>query len=414
MQKNKKLILLTYDFPFGRSEKTFLSYELLKLSENFDSIEIINQKKIYEESILNQNLKNIKINTEFSGRLTLTNYFIIFIKYVIFDRIFWSEIGSILFKRKFFKKLKMCVSEIILSFILFNYFMERKSNLDGLIFYSFWSNHSLISFFRLKNKLTNSKFVARALGSDLNGYLENDDYVPFKKIKFLELDKLILLGDYQKKKLENIPLNKKSIEISPLGIKLQKEIKTNNLNEDIVFLSCGNLIKIKNNFLMIDFLKRFSLKIGKKVNFILIGDGILKNKIELELLKSKNQINFKYYSYVENFVDFVKQSKTNFFLNFSSQEGMPFTVMETMSLGIPTIASNIDPNNFLVRENGYLFDLKNYNSSIEKIINEIQSDIHNKKLYFEKCKNSYNFINKNLDNTKCFNNFIKILMNFYL
>ena len=45
MQKNKKLILLTYDFPFGRSEKTFLSYELLKLSENFDSIEIINQKK---------------------------------------------------------------------------------------------------------------------------------------------------------------------------------------------------------------------------------------------------------------------------------------------------------------------------------------------------------------------------------
>ena len=53
-------------------------------------------------------------------------------------------------------------------------------------------------------KLSNSKFVARALGSDLNGYLENDDYVPFKKIKFLELDKLILLGDYQKKKLENI------------------------------------------------------------------------------------------------------------------------------------------------------------------------------------------------------------------
>ena len=59
-------------------------------------------------------------------------------------------------------------------------------------------------------------------------------------------------------------------------------------------------------------------------------------------------------------------------------------------------------------------DLKNYDSSIEKIIDEIQSDIENKKLYFEKCKNSYNFINKNLDNTKCFNNFIKILMNFYL
>ena len=222
------------------------------------------------------------------------------------------------------------------------------------------------------------------------------------------------MGIIKKKKLENIPLDKKNIEISPLGINLQKERKNNQLNKDIVFLSCGNLIEIKNNFLMIDFLKRFSLKIGKKIDYILIGDGILKKKIELELSKSKNQINFKHYSYVENFEDFIKQSETNFFLNFSSQEGMPFTVMETMSFGIPTIASNIDPNIYLVKNNGYLFDLKNYGTSIEKVIDEIQSDIQNKELYFEKCKNSYNFINKNLDNTKWCNNFMKILMNFYL
>ena len=44
MQKNKRLILFTYDYPFGKSEKTFIEYELSRLSNDFDKIEIINQK----------------------------------------------------------------------------------------------------------------------------------------------------------------------------------------------------------------------------------------------------------------------------------------------------------------------------------------------------------------------------------
>ena len=38
MQKNAEIILFTYDYPFGRSEKTFLEYELSQLSKDFDKI----------------------------------------------------------------------------------------------------------------------------------------------------------------------------------------------------------------------------------------------------------------------------------------------------------------------------------------------------------------------------------------
>ena len=44
MQKNTEIILFTYDYPFGKSEKTFIEYELSQLSKDFDKIEIINQK----------------------------------------------------------------------------------------------------------------------------------------------------------------------------------------------------------------------------------------------------------------------------------------------------------------------------------------------------------------------------------
>ena len=412
MQKNKDIILFTYDYPFGKSEKTFLEYELPKLSENFENIEIILQKKFSDESILDKKLKNIKINKEFANQTKLTKYFIILIKNIIFDKLFWKEFSYILFKKNFFKKLKMSLNEIILSYILYNYLKERKYKSKKKIFYSFWSNFTLLAFSKLKKNLENSVFISRALGSDLNGYIKNDNYVPYKKSKFSNLDKIILLGEYQKKRLDNLNLNSSNIKVCPLGVFKQKnKIENININQKLVFLSCGNLIEIKNHFLMIDFLERVAKKINNKVEFILIGDGHLKENIKSRLNNLNNLIDFKFYNYVENLVEFISANKIDFFLNFSSQEGMAFTIMESMSCGIPVIASDIDSNKYLVNNNGYLFDLENYKDSINEVINQIIFDIKESEPYLNKSKKSYNFINNNLHNEKCFNKFKEMINN---
>ena len=78
MQKNKDLIIFTYDYPFGISEKTFIDYEISKLSKDFKNIEIINQKTFRKNSILNSKNQNIKLNSNFSKKLNifyLTYYF---------------------------------------------------------------------------------------------------------------------------------------------------------------------------------------------------------------------------------------------------------------------------------------------------------------------------------------------------
>ncbi len=412
MQKNKDLILFTYDYPFGKSEKTFLEYELPKLSENFENIEIIFQKNFSNESILDKKLKNIKINKEFANQTKLTKYFTILIKNIIFDKMFWKEFFYILFKKNFFKKLKMSLNEIILSYILYNYLKGRKYKSNKKIFYSFWSNFTLLTFSKLKKNLENSVFISRALGSDLNGYIKNDNYVPYKKNKFSNLDKIILLGEYQRKMLDNLNLNSDNIKVCPLGVFKQKnKIENIDINQKLVFLSCGNLIEIKNHFLMIDFLERVSKKINNKVEFILIGDGHLKENIKRRLNNLNNLIDFKFYNYVENLVEFISANKINFFLNFSSQEGMAFTIMESMSCGIPVVASDIDSNKYLVNNNGYLFDLENYNNSINEVIDQIIFDIKKSEPYLNKSKKSYNFINNNLHNEKCFNKFKEVINN---
>lgn len=407
----RKLILFTNTYPYGKHENNFIKYEIKELNKLFKGIEIINHKSTSKNNILDKKLNKVRTNLNFSRQINIYNITKTFFFKTIFQRIFWEELNIIKFRESFFIKLKMCVLEITYALILFDFLKNSKINYKDTILYSFWSNFTLITFSMIKEIHPDAKFVARSLGSDLNGFIynKNDDYVPYKKLKFSALSKLVLLGKYQKKFLKNSIIKSKNILISPLGVYKQKFVKRKIEKDVIIFLSCGNFIEAKNNILMIDFLKRFSKKTGRKVHFIIIGEGKLKNKIFKQLNKNKKNFIYSYHKHVNNFVEFIKLKKVNFFLNFSSQEGMPFTVMETMSIGIPTIASDIKPNKYLVKNNGYLFNLFNYENSIEQVIKKINSDLNNKKLYYNKCLRSYFFIKKFLINKYCYKKFLNIL-----
>lgn len=408
--KKKKLILFTNSFPFGFSENNFIKFEIKELCKSFKNIEIINHKTEKKNNILDKNLKNIKTNTEFSKKINVLNIIIIFFSKSVFKKLFWKELIFIIFKKNFFRKLRMCVLEITYALILCKYLKENIKE-DQIIFYSFWSNYTLITFFLIKDFFPNSKFIARSLGSDLNGFIKDDDYVPYKKIKFVNLNKLILLGEYQRKFLINTYIKKNNIAIIPLGVFGQKMIKRNLKDKTINFLSCCNFIEVKNNILMINFLNQISKKTEKKIHYIIVGKGKLENKIFKELYQNHGNFTYTHYKYINNFFKFIKKSKVNYFLNFSSQEGMPFTVMETMSIGIPTISSNIEPNKYLVQKNGHIFNLSKLNTSMKKLTDNIVEEIGNQKNYFKKCYKSHLFIKKNLINKNCHKKFKDILKN---
>ena len=114
---------------------------------------------------------------------------------------------------------------------------------------------------------------------------------------------------------------------------------------------------------------------------------------------------------MDNFVDFLKKNQVHFFLNFSSQEGMPFTIMEAMSCGITALASNIKPNEYLVENKGYILNLENYVNSSKILFKEIDKDLKNINNYHNKSLKSYEFIKNNLINVNCYSKFKKILYN---
>ena len=162
--------------------------------------------------------------------------------------------------------------------------------------------------------------------------------------------------------------------------------------------------------MIIKFLKKLAKKTDKKIIYYIIGEGEEKKAIISSLDDSKNLFKFKLINRVENLIDFIRQKKINFFINFSSKEGMSFSIMEAMSCGVPVISSDIDANKNLVKKNsGYLIDIENYDISSKIIIKKIIDDVKFKKNFYEKSKNSKNFINKNLINKKCYKKLFKIL-----
>ena len=59
----KKIYLFTYGYPQGKSEYTFLNYEISRLVDDFKDVEIIPQKKINEKISIKRR-KNLIINYE--------------------------------------------------------------------------------------------------------------------------------------------------------------------------------------------------------------------------------------------------------------------------------------------------------------------------------------------------------------
>lgn len=94
----------------------------------------------------------------------------------------------------------------------------------------------------------------------------------------------------------------------------------------------------------------------KSYKMTFVGDGptLAKNKALCERLNISDRVNFL--GFKENVISLLNQN--DLFILSSHYEGLPYSIIEAMSTGLPIIASNVGGNNELVANNvnGYLYD----------------------------------------------------------
>jgi colanic acid/amylovoran biosynthesis glycosyltransferase len=411
----KTLNLFTYDYPSQGNDHFFIEDEIKMLSEIFDKVNIIPLK--WDSQFKENFIKKKNLNYDFSlsqNLFQIKNIIKIFFN-LILCKILWNELFNIK-KKNLLKKIKMILKERILAENINLWVKDKKKPSKYEIFYSYWANHTLLSFYFLKKKNNIFHCFARTLGSDLNGFIPKDDFVAFKKLKFKMLDFLIILNEGQRKKLKKEKLiNDEKIIKCYQGVNLQTFDKIQNSDMTIHILSCGQLVHIKNTLEIINFIEKFNqLAKDYKIIYTCIGSGP-----ELIKVKKAAQLKLKYIKFnliekVPNLIEFIKNNKIDFYINLSLSEGMSFAVMEAMSLGIPIICSNIPGNTEIINnQNGYVLNSLN-SSKIEKIILDIINDYKNITFYEKKKIKTIDFVKRKLDRKIVLNQMKNILINKFL
>jgi len=242
-------------------------------------------------------------------------------------------------------------------------------------------------------------------GSDLYVSPKTSKFYKFlHKITLKKTNKIIAVSKHQLLKLKNYIKNfENKVFAIQYGVNLSKIKKINHQKllkikkelhikrNDFVILSPRRLFPVYNIEIILKSYTKFLRKV-KNSKLIILGDGILENKLKEKAKKLKIEKNtiftgkilpddMKYYYTLSDVV-----------VSIPSSEGMPLTILEAMAIGVPIIATNLPSLKEIIKneENGFLIS-KDANKLFEKIYKLYK----NKKMRKKFGMKSKKFINEN-------------------
>lgn len=148
------------------------------------------------------------------------------------------------------------------------------------------------------------------------------------------------ISDYVKKSiLKEYRLKENNVECIYNGIDTNKFPLTNNYihNNQIIFINVARLNEAKNQILLIEAFKLVKEKVNN-TKLHIIGDGELRDKIEEKIIELdlKNDVILRGKREDIN----AELNKANVFVLSSNYEGLPLSVLEAMSCGLPIVSTN--------------------------------------------------------------------------
>ena len=224
---------------------------------------------------------------------------------------------------------------------------------NEIFLYSFWLSRpafaiASMNIFRDKSII---RIVSRVHRYDIYEEDNSIGYLPFRRFITENLDTIYFSSkdtyEYYHGKRYSDKKNQATCKLSYLGTnepETKKEIKN---TEQIIIASCANIIHRKRLDLIIQVIACLS-SLGNKVKWIHIGDGELEEQIKklAERTFEKTDVD---YSFVGRLADeeiyrLYYKENVDFFINMSDSEGIPVSILEALSMGIPCIARDVGGN----------------------------------------------------------------------
>ena len=150
-------------------------------------------------------------------------------------------------------------------------------------------------------------------------------------------------------------------------------------------VSCSNLVPLKRVDLIIKVIKSIVDR-GYSIQYTCIGDGPEQGRLK-EMINNYNLNRFVHFCgrlHNTEVIEIYRKKHFDLFINLSTSEGLPVSIMEACSFGIPILATNVGGTSEIVEDkNGILV---NKDESVESVSSKIQELINDKALQQSKRK----------------------------
>lgn len=221
------------------------------------------------------------------------------------------------------------------------------------VIYSYRFEYQPYAALLLKRQLSDYKCVARGHGFDLYEERRREQYIPLRSYLLRNLDWTVMIAqngvDYLAGKY---PEYSDKLMLSRLGVTDNGLGPEASRTDCLQIVSCSTITAVKRVNLIVEAL---ALVKDIRVKWDHYGEGVLADEImELARQKLSSNVVSSFHGYIDNheLLEIYKTKPYHLFLNVSSSEGVPVSIMEAMSFGIPCIATDVGGTNEIVEHEG--------------------------------------------------------------
>ncbi|MBL7890349.1 MAG: glycosyltransferase [Bacteroidia bacterium] len=357
------LLLFTKQFPFGKAE-TYLESEILVIQNLFSRVyflpsHISGENRIempssFEVKSFDQNWSKKK------NKILFQNAFFIF-------RVLLKEFLFVPSKLVFVRKINLYKNMLLHKIYVAEQLSEFIAGCGNkVVLCSYWFSDWATVLSVLKEKRKNISFVSRGHGYDIFDDRFDDAYIPFRCFQLSNVDAVYSVSKKGATYLRNKNINPENIKVSYLGVS-DKGVNPFDPNARFTIVSCSNVNIFKRVDLIIDVLKNIDFP----VDWVHFGDGDQLDYIKEKAKGLPSNIKTDFRGRVSNqeVMTFYLENSVNLFITTSAMEGLPMTLIEASSFGIPLMGTNVGGIPEIINdETGMLIE--------EKIdVNKVASDI---------------------------------------
>ncbi|GAB6072766.1 glycosyltransferase [Venenivibrio stagnispumantis] len=351
----KTIVLFTNSYPYSQfGEYPFVEPELKILSKYFKIIIFPLGKETEKKRNLVSQLNNVFL---YDNDFKFNKYKELFFNAIKVDKFFFQELTNIKNKNHLKSLIAYHTKSKWIEKIIESKLKSGEWNREYL-YYTYWFDFATTALLNLKEKF-NLKVITRVHRYDLYEEVRRNGYIPFRKTDIKKIDKVFTVSmqgfNYLKNKYKT-----ENIINSYLGIEDRNVENPLNTSNAIKIVSCSLMVPVKRINLIIEYLSKYSKEFNIKIEWHHIGSGILEENLKLLSEKLKHRLfEIHFVGYLENneIFNYYKNNPFDYFITLTKSEGgVPVSLMEACSVGLPIIATNVGGIGEIVEneKNGFL------------------------------------------------------------